>query len=109
MARYKAKKKAKAQKPKGGAYYLLCKVRLGSFERERGVIIEIPDAENITAIVDKSDVFPDSKPTPGVIVGGRLRVFVVDEKKDKLIVDLPRETFSSGPRIAVPKELVVAA
>lgn len=109
MAKYKAKKKAKAQKPKEGAYYLLCKIRLGSFERERGVIIEISDAENITAIVDKSDVLPDSKPSLGAIVGGKLKIFVVDEKGDKLIVDLPRETFSSGPRIAVPRELVVAA
>lgn len=108
MARYKAKKKAKAQKPKDGKYYLLCKIRLGSFERERGVIIEMPEG-NVTTIVDELDVLPRTKPEPGVILNGRLKVFVVDQKGDRVIVDLPRETFSSGPRIAVPKELVVAA
>jgi hypothetical protein len=108
MARYKTKKKAKAQKPKDGEYYVVCKIRLGSIERERGVIIEMPEG-NITTIVDELDVLPHSKPEPGVILNGKLKVFVVDQKGDRVIVDLPRETFSSGPRIAVPKELVVAA
>ena len=112
MARYKAKRKAKGnnvRKRKEQVYYLVCKIRSGSFERERGVTIEIPDVGNVSTIVDELDVLPRAKPAPGVIMDGRLRVVVVDQKADKFIVDLPRETFSSGPRIAVPKDLVVAA
>jgi hypothetical protein len=112
MPKYKAKKKRKSKMTKNirdKGYYILCQFRLGSFERERGVIIDIPDVGKITTIVDKSDLLPNRKPEPGQILEGKLKVFVVDQKDDKVIVDLPRETFTSGPRIAVPRTLLVAA
>ena len=104
MPKPSRKKKRALQKN----HYLLCKVRLGSFKGERGVIIEIPEVGKVATIVDKSDVRHDLELQQGVTVAGKLRVSVIDRlKNNKVIVDLPRETLASGPRIKVPKELVV--
>ena len=43
-------------------------------------------------IVDENDVTPD----------GTLKVYVVDQRGDEALVDLPRETFSSGSRVRIP-------
>jgi len=78
---------------------------------EAQVALLLANLSSVASLIDRGsvDVLPRSKPEPGVTLSDKLKVTVVDKKGDKLIVDLPRETFSSGPRIAVPKELVVAA
>src|SRR5258705_459603 len=111
MRRSKAKKKLKARKGKRPqkSFYLPCQIGLGPFERERGVSIDVPGFGKVTTIVDESDVWTERELRPGLTVAGRLKVVVVAVKNDKFIVDLPRETFSSGPRIVVPKDLVKVA
>jgi len=83
-----------------------CTVSQGMFSSERGVFVELPDGRKVTAFVDKRDVIVDHDPAVGEEVRGRVKVAVVEEKKDSVIVDLPQPTITSGPRLRVPKVLL---
>lgn len=66
------------------------------FTTERSVSFSV-DQKNYNLIVDKSDVHGDC-----------LAVTVIRHVEcGDVIVDLPRETFTSGPRIRVPAEMVL--
>jgi hypothetical protein len=80
-----------------------CKVSLGMFSNERGVLVELPDGRKISALVDKRHVIVDEDPKPGAEVEGRVKVSVVEPKKDSIIVDLPQPGLTEGPRLKVPK------
>jgi putative intracellular protease/amidase len=80
-----------------------CTVSQGLFSSERGVFVELPDGRKVTAFVDKRDVIIDRDPARGEKVRGRVKVAVVEEKKDFVIVDLPQPTITGGPRLRVPK------
>lgn len=83
-----------------------CKVSQGMFSSERGVLVELPDGRKMTAFVDKCDVLVDRDPVAGEEVRGRVKVAVIEEKKDSVIVDLPQPTITGGPRVRVPKVLL---
>ena len=68
----------------------------GIFSTERSVSFEIGDY-SYNLIVDEEDV-RDSDRT--------LAVDVLGERGDRYLIDLPRETFTSGSRIFVPKSRV---
>ncbi|MGE0826083.1 MAG: hypothetical protein AB7G75_01300 [Candidatus Binatia bacterium] len=80
-----------------------CTVSQGMFSGERGVLVELPDGRKVTAFVDKHDVIVDRDPARGEEVRGRVKVAVVAENKDSVIVDLPQPTITGGPRLRVPK------
>lgn len=80
-----------------------CKVSLGMFSTERGVIVELPDGRKVSAIVDRRHVIVDKDPQPGSEVEGRVKVFIVEPRKDSIIVDLPQPGLAKGPRLEVPK------
>lgn len=68
----------------------------GIFSFERSVSIEAGD-KHYTLIVD-NDMLQDDT----------LEVYVVAESDKEAIVDLPRETFTSGNRIRIPREYLLA-
>jgi len=80
-----------------------CKIFLGMFSSERGVVVELPDGRKVMAVVDKRYVFPDREPKPGTEVDGRVKVFIVESKKDTAIVDLPQAGLTQGPRLEIPR------
>lgn len=80
-----------------------CKVSVGMFSNERGVRVDLPDGRRVSAFVDKRHVIVNRDPKPGKEVDGRIKVSVVEIKRDSAIVDLPEPAFDTGPRLRVPK------
>jgi len=74
--------------------HIRVEVGRGTFSSERSVSF-VADKRKYNLIVDESDV-----------EDGMLVVDIVEEMADEAIVDLPRETFTSGSRIRVPRSLV---
>jgi hypothetical protein len=73
------------------------KVGPGIFRSERSVSFEAGD-RRYELIVDQANLVDD-----------RLKVWLVAEFGDEALIDLPRETFSSGSRIRVPTSLLQPA
>ncbi len=94
-----------ANDPQQPSVTIACQVALGMFRDERGVEIQLPEGK-IAALVDKNDVQVAHDPEPGQVVPGRLRVSVVEEGHDEVLVDLPRPSFSAGQRLRVPRRLL---
>ncbi len=70
------------------------KVEDGTFSSERNVSFSVGD-KHYSMVVDPEDLEDDN-----------LRVNIVAESASEAIVDLPRETMTSGSRLRVPKDLV---
>lgn len=70
-------------------------VEPGTFSSERNASFRIGKTR-YSLIVDKQDVQDDT-----------LNVVVVAEVDEDAIIDLPRETFTSGNRIRVPKNVLL--
>ena len=83
-----------------------CMVSLGMFSSERIIEITLPDGRKISAFVDKQDVITEQEPTPAGPVRGQVRVSVVEEREDSVIIDLPQPSMTEGPRLIVPKTLL---
>jgi hypothetical protein len=73
------------------------KVEQGMFPSERTVSFQI-GGKSYTLIVDAADV-----------QGDMLTVYVVEQGEREALVDLPRETFTTGNRIRIPNTHLVAA
>jgi hypothetical protein len=73
-------------------------VQPGMFPSERTVSFEA-GGRNYTLVVDERDVAAD----------GTLVVHVVDQRDDEALVDLPRETFTSGSRVRIPRSVLLPA
>lgn len=86
-----------------------CKVSLGMFAGERGVRIELPDGQSLSMFVDRSQVEVAREPQPGEEIDGWLEVSVIGESDGRAIIDLPQQTFTSGTRVAVPRDFLRAA
>ena len=80
--------------------YVKCEVSPGLFSREREVAVPSTLSAPHRAIVDQGDV---------KTIGNQdaVRVYLVRQKEDGYLVDLPRETFTSGPRVLVPKDALI--
>lgn len=76
---------------------LRVRVEPGMFESERSVSFEA-GGKTYTLIVDKADVQGDT-----------LRVYVVEQRGNEALIDLPRDTFTSGTRIRVPADVLLPA
>ena len=85
---------------------LKCKVSRGIFSHERGVLVEFPDGRKVSALVDKSSVLVARDPVAGEEVDGRVKVSVLETKKDSALIDLPQPALIEGPRLRVPKDLI---
>jgi hypothetical protein len=69
---------------------LSVQVRPGMFTSELAVSFEVA-GQQYTLFVDRADV-----------ENGFLKVYVVAEGEQETVIDLPRDTFTSGNRIRVP-------
>lgn len=86
-----------------------CKVSLGLFAEERGVRVELPNGEVISALVDKSQVQIEREPAPGEEVDGFVWASIVDATGGSIVVDLPQQTLTGGTRMSVPRALLRTA
>ena len=83
-----------------------CDVMPGMFTNERGVRFKLADGTEATVIVSASTVavkrpFVENQEAPG-----KLLAYVVEKRKDTLVLDLPQPTLQGGPRVEVSKSLV---
>lgn len=88
--------------------YIPCQISLGLFEDERIVQFEV-EGRQYRTIVDSEDVHELKTPREGEWVDGLLQVYTIKKNGETVIVNLPRETTSSGRRISVPKQLLQTA
>lgn len=89
--------------------FLHCKVSLGMFSSERGISVVLPSGQKIVAFVDKRDVNVGRDPRPGEEIDGLVKVSVVTESRQSIVVDLPQPAISQGPRIEVPPRMLQIA
>lgn len=76
--------------------YIRVRVEPGMFSSERYVMFDAGD-KSYGLFVDERDVQDSMIP-----------VFVVAQQGEEAIVDLPRETFTSGNRVLVPTSILEA-
>jgi hypothetical protein len=91
-----------------GVVKIPCKVLPGMFSTERQVVINLPNGQEIDALVDHRSVVVKEEPRMGRSVNGFVSVSLVHYDKDtKLaLVDLPQGSFTKGPRIQIPSTMV---
>jgi len=96
--------------PKGATKMtsLPCQVLPGMFSTERQVLIKLPGGQEIDALVDRRSVVIAEEPHAGKAVDGFVGVFLVgyDKHTKQALVDLPQGSFTKGPRIHVPPEML---
>ena len=98
--------RVESQSKGDGHRYIICQIGKGLFEHECSITVSDIYGEKYQAIVDRNDVKVSKEPEGFDFVDGVVRVRVVEVHPGKIVVDLPQETFTSGPRITVsPKEL----
>jgi hypothetical protein len=84
--------------------YVRCRVFLGFFETEFYVIVD-----ESAAFVSREAVKVDRAPAPDNAVDGQVLVSVVQEEKDRTLVQLPGEIAVGGLRTWVPTAALIAA
>lgn len=84
-----------------------CTVSTGMFRNERGVVIRIANGQAVTAIVDATDVSVTKAITRDSSAPGKVRAFIVEERKDTVVVDLPQPTLMGGPRLEVARSIII--
>src|SRR5215831_2787574 len=84
-------------------FFIQCKVSPGLFDTERQVTIKLPDGTEFVAFVDERNVKVKGGQQLQLDhpVDGWVKVFPVEVKKNKALVDLPQGSFTRGPRIQV--------
>lgn len=94
-----------------GRVSIPCLVLPGMFSTERQVVIKLPNGQEIDALVDHRSVVADGEIHSGKAVNGFVGVFLVgyDKQTNQALVDLPQGTFTKGPRIQIPSQMIKAA
>ena len=75
--------------------HIRVKVGPGMFRSERSVSFQVGD-QAYNLFVDQSDV-----------QNNLLSVYVVERNGDEAIIDLPRDTFTTGNRIRIPSSYLI--
>lgn len=83
--------------------YVRCQIWPGTFDSEVYVIVG-----EVSAIVDKRNVKTDN-PLNGAEVCGSVLVYLIEEKVDNALIELPGQAVVGGLRTWVPKETLAAA
>ncbi len=82
---------------------LECTVASGMFSSEREISVELSDGRMVSAFVDEHQVIPSRRPEADERIDGKVKVAIVKEHRDSVVVDLPQPTFANGTRITVNK------
>lgn len=77
--------------------YIKVDVKDGLFSSEKIVNFDV-GSEKYSLIVDSSDI----------IEGDKIQVRIIDETPEYAVVDLPNETFTSGNRVKIQRNLLVS-
>jgi len=93
-------------------YLIKCRLRRGLFEGEWIVRIRTITVDGsikaLEAIVYDESVDKEQSET-GEEINGKLRVYVLEKKDNKVAVVLPQSTLENGPSVVVPEEELVEA
>jgi len=85
--------------------YANCQVWPGAFDSEAYVIVG-----DVSAVVDRRNVrLNQPYPANGAHVVGSVLVYVVAEKQDRVLVELPGQAVVGGLRTWVPWNMLIAA
>jgi hypothetical protein len=82
-------------------YHIRCKVFPGQFSNEFAVKAQQADGETFSLFAPFNTVEFDESPTRDRAIDGWLKVAIWEQKGDKVIVKLPRESFESGRFVTV--------
>ncbi len=77
--------------------YVNCRVSLGFFETEFYVVVN-----DSSAFVDRKNVFVDRIPSRNIDVDGKVLAYVVEERPDKALIEIPGQAVVGGLRTWVP-------
>ena len=88
----------------GETRYARCTVLLGLFDSEFYVMVG-----SSSAYVDRENVKVERDPSQDIEVAGEVLAYVVDEDRENVLVELPREPVVGGIRTWVPKSSLLAA
>jgi hypothetical protein len=83
--------------------YARCQILPGTFDSEFYIIIG-----DVSALVDRRSVKADS-PVNGAKVPGAVLVYLIEERSDKALIELPGQAVVGGLRTWVPKNELAAA
>lgn len=83
--------------------FVYCRVSPGLFDSEFYIILG-----DTSAFVDRSNVKVQSAPQKGSQVDGQVLVYLVDEERDRALVELPGQAVVGGLRTWVPKDAFAA-
>jgi len=82
-----------------------CKILLGVFSDEREAVLKLADGKEISVPVNKSLIRVESEPSEETAGLGRVKVRVIREEADRLLVELPGPGLTQGPRVEIPRDL----
>ena len=88
----------------GKQTWLTCTISLGQFSDEFAVDGKAHDNTGFSLFVPRDNVECDTLPTGGGEVKGRLRVTVLEESGNLVLVNLPASTLENGTSITVSRE-----
>lgn len=83
--------------------WLRCTVSEGQFSTEYGIAGREADGQPFSLFAPEEYVEPEREPTQGEVPGW-LRITVLKEVGDRVLIRLPRHTFENGMIISVPRE-----
>lgn len=83
-----------------------CKVIVGMYRDERGIIVEPPVGKKIEVFANKREVVVNQDPEPGGVVDGRVIVSIVEIGEKSVLIDLPQPGINVGTRHWVPKSML---
>lgn len=81
--------------------YVSCRVSLGFFETEFYIVLN-----DSSAYVDRESVRVEHMPSKNVEVEGKVLAYLVDEKKDETLIEIPGQAVVGGLRTWVPKTII---
>ncbi len=86
---------------------LPCKITKAMFRDERIVKFQV-GKKRFTAVVDGADVIETEEPRTDQWTDGLLKVEIVKTEEKSALIDLPRETTTTGKRMYVPYGMLQA-
>ena len=86
------------------ALFVRCKVSPGTFDTEYYVILD-----STSAYVDRHDVKVQSVPARGAEVDGSVRAYLIQEKENEFLVELPGQAVVGGLRTWIPRKQLASS
>lgn len=84
------------------------KILASSFPDERGFIVELPNGEILSAVIDQNLVDVQRKPEIGEKLDGRIFVRLIEIEGDSAIIEFPpQSTLNGKARQRVPQEFLI--